>query len=127
MRAELEDLLDEADGLITHPNRNPKNLCDIFEEVTDLTDCANQISESEYRYRMMMIAKLMEDAKLFGEFRLASRMEMLEALNRNGFWKCPKCGWVKVTTVYHSHCSVCGRAIHQVHGIWRTLPMGEQG
>jgi len=121
MKAELEDLLDEADGLITHPHKNHETLCDIFEEVTDLTDCANRISEPEYRYRLMMIAKLMEKAKLFGDLRFDSRMEMLEALNRNDFWKCPKCGWVIVDGIYHSGCSVCGQPVHKVNGVWKAV------
>lgn len=120
MKVEMDELLDAADNQICHPHKNPRNLCDIFEEVIDLTDCQNNRSEAEYRYRLMQIAKLMVDAMTLGDMRFEGRMEMLDALNRNDFWKCPDCGWVKVTTIYHSSCSVCGRPVHKVNGIWKV-------
>ena len=126
MKQDMDELLDAADHQITHPNPNPDNLCQIFEEVLDLADYGKGYPEIQgLRNRLNSIAILMGDALLLGEMRYESRMEMAEALNRNNFWRCPKCGWVPVIVFRYmdvsGDCRDCGRQVEKVHGVWKEL------
>ena len=123
MNQDTDELLDEVDKRTRYPNDNPKTLCDIFEEVIDLTDYGDSKDIDEYRCRLRAIARLMNDAKMFGEIRLEGRMRMLAALLDNGYWDCPTCGWTKISTEPYGviECSRCKKPLRLVRGVWKAI------